>query len=204
MNDKAKNSKSAPDWDERYASGKYSSDRPHRLLVSLAAGLSPGTALDLACGTGRNAIFLAANGWRVTAVDNSSVGLEIAAERAAEKSVEVDFRRADLETGEFAIAAGRFDLVCDFYYLQRDLFGALKNALKPGGLFAAAIHFYAPGEKPGRFLLREGELKEIFGDFEILHYHETRATDANAGEHHRRTAEIVARKTVSGEQLSEQ
>jgi len=84
-------------WDERYASGKYSSSEPHNLLVKLAAKLSPAKALDLACGTGRNAIFLADNGWIITAADNSSIGIEIARQRAKEKGVQVDFHVADLE-----------------------------------------------------------------------------------------------------------
>jgi tellurite methyltransferase len=181
-------------WDERYAGGKYSSAAPHKLLISLVAKLKAGKALDLACGTGRHAIFLAENGWRVTAVDNSAVGIEIARERAAEKSVEIDFRRADLETGEFKPETNAYDLICDFYYLQRGLFAALKKGVKEGGIIVATIHIYGEGEPEGSFLLREGELKGFFDDFEILHYHETPLTDTDAGEHHRRTAEIIARK----------
>jgi tellurite methyltransferase len=181
-------------WDERYAGGKYSSAAPHKLLISLAKELKAGKALDLACGTGRHAIFLAENSWRVTAVDNSSVGIAIARQRAAEKGVEIDFRVADLETGEFKPEENAFDLICDFYYLRRELFAAMKKGLKAGGIIVSTIHIYGESEEAGRFLLREGELKEYFEDFEILHYHETPATDTDAGEHHRRTAEIVARK----------
>jgi SAM-dependent methyltransferase len=195
MNTSDKNSKRAPDWDERYANGKYSASAPHKLLVSLVEKLKAGKALDLACGTGRHAIFLAQKGWRVTAVDNSTVGIGVAGNRAAEKALEIDFRVADLEADDFKIEENSFDLICDFYYLQRDLFAEMKKGLKTGGVIAAAIHIYGEGEKKGRFLLREGELKEIFRDFEILHYHETPATDPDAGEHHRRTAEIVCRKT---------
>jgi tellurite methyltransferase len=181
-------------WDERYAAGKYSAAEPHRLLISLVEKLKPGTALDLACGTGRHAIFLAANDWRVTAVDNSRVGIEIAKERAAETGVEIDFRVADLEKGEFKLEENAYDLICDFYYLQRELFAEMKKALKTGGIIVSTIHIYGENEEAGRFLLREGELREFFDDFEILHYHETPMTDTDAGEHHRRTAEIIARK----------
>src|SRR4051794_26361142 len=126
MSDKEKNSKHAPDWDERYASGKYSSAAPHKLLVSLVEKLKPGKALDLACGIGRHAIFLAEKGFQVTAVDNSAVGIEIAKKRAEEKNLEIDFRVADLEKGEFNLAENFYDLICDFYYLQRELFGEMK------------------------------------------------------------------------------
>lgn len=194
MNDQEKSEKPFETWDERYAVGKYSAAEPHRLLVSLAEKIAPGSALDLACGAGRHAVFLAEKGWRVVAVDNSAVGLELAETRAKEKNVEIDFRRADLEAGEFTIEENAFDLICDFYYLQRNLFAAIKKGVKTGGIVVATIHIYGADEPEGRFLLREGELKEFFADFEILHYHETSATDTDAGEHHRRTAEIIARK----------
>ena len=181
-------------WNERYASGKYCSDEPHKLLIKLAENLDAGKALDLACGVGRNALFLAAKDWQVTAVDNSSVGIEIARKRAQEKSLEVDFRVADLEAGEFVIEENAYDLICDFYYLQRDFFPKIKAGVKAGGIVVAAIHIYGEGEEEGRFLLREGELSALFSDFEISHYHETSAADTDAGEHHRRTAEIIARR----------
>lgn len=181
-------------WDDRYRSGKYSAAEPHRLLVGLAADLPPGRALDLACGTGRHANFLAARGWLVTAVDNSAVGIDIARRRAAEKAVEVDYHIADLETGEFLIEPGFYDLICDFYYLQADLFAKMRSGVKSGGVIVSTIHLYDEGEPEARFVLREGELRGFFHDFEILHYHETSSVDRDAGDHHRRTAEIVCRK----------
>ncbi len=181
-------------WDERYRSGKYSSAEPHKLLVNLAEKLLVGKVLDLACGTGRNAIFLAAKGFQVTAVDNSAIGIEIAANRAKEKGVKIDFRVADLEKSEFEIEENAYDLICDFYYLQRDLFAEMKKGVKKGGIIISTIHIYGDGEESGEFLLKEEELREFFNDFEILHYHETSLTDTDAGEHHRRTAEIIAKK----------
>lgn len=197
MNEKEKDSKPPETWNERYARGKYSSAEPHKLLISLVENLKAGKALDLACGAGRHALFLAENGWRVTAVDNSAVGIEIARKRAAEKNLQIDFRVADLEKSEFEIEENAYDLICDFYYLRRELFAAMKAGVKPGGVIVSTIHIYGKNEPEGRFLLREGELKEFFADFEILHYHETSATDTDAGEHHRRTAEIIARKIKS-------
>lgn len=179
-------------WDERYAKGKYSSAEPHKLLIGLVEKLKPGKVLDLACGTGRHAIFLAEKGWDVTAVDNSRAGIEIARQRAAEKDVAVDFRAADLEKEEFAIEKNAFDLICDFYYLQLDLFPKMKGGVKIGGIIVSTIHIFGEGEEAGNFLLKEGELRGFFRDFEILHYHETTLTDKDAGEHHRRTAEIIA------------
>src|SRR6185369_15113265 len=142
MTDKEKNSNPAKTWDERYAAGQYSSARPHKLLISLVKEIKPGKALDLACGTGRNAIFLAEKYWCVTAVDNSLVGIQIARGRAAEKNVEVDFRAADLEKGEFIIEENAYDLICDFYYLQHELFAEMKEGLKTGGIIVSTIHIY--------------------------------------------------------------
>ena len=181
-------------WDERYRSGKYCSAEPHKLLIKLAGKLKPGKALDLACGAGRNAVFLAEKGWNVTAVDNSRVGIEIARKRAAEKGVEIDFRPADLEKGEFDIEPNTYDLICDFYYLQRNLFSQMKSGAKAGGIIVSTIHLYDKNGEASPFLLYEGELREYFRDFEILHYRETSLTDKDAGEHHRRTAEIIAEK----------
>ena len=181
-------------WDERYSSGKYSSTEPHKLVREIVMKLKPGRALDLACGAGRNSIFLAENGWDVTAVDNSAAGVEIARSRAEEKGLKIDFIVADLETSEFAIEPGAYDLICDLYYLQRDLFPKMKNGVRSGGVIISTIHIHGDGEEPGRFDLREGELREFFSDMEILHYHETDSTDTDAGDHHRRTAELIARR----------
>ena len=181
-------------WDERYASGKYSSAEPHRLLIELCEKIPPGKALDLACGEGRNAIFLASKGWQVMAVDNSNVGIEIARRRAVEKGVQIDFRIADLENDEFAIEENVYDLICDFYYLQRDLFAPMKTGVKIGGIIISTIHIYGECEEAGRFSLKEGDLREFFADFEILHYHETSVADTDAGEHHKRTAKVIAKR----------
>ena len=181
-------------WDERYANGQFSSAEPHKLLTEIVGKLQPGLALDLACGTGRNSIFLAENGWEVSAVDNSSVGVEIARERAEHKGLDINFVVADLEKSEFVIEPEAYDLICDLYYLQRDLFPKMKLGVRSGGMIISTIQIHGDDEEQGRFDLREGELRGFFSEMEILHYHETEAADTDAGDHHRRTAEIVARR----------
>lgn len=185
-----------PDWNERYGSGKYSSDIPHKLLPELIKKIPAGTALDLACGVGRNANFLAENGWQVTAVDNSSDGIEVALHRAEEKGLKVDYQLADLEKGDFQVKPDYYDLICDFYYLQEDLFEPMKAGVKKGGLIISTIHIYGEGEESEGYLLKEGELREYFDDFEILHYYESSLTDEDAGEHYHRTAEIIAKRII--------
>jgi SAM-dependent methyltransferase len=186
------------DWNERYSRGEHATLEPNHLLVRVAENLSAGRALDLACGAGRHALLLARLGWRVTALDASSVGIELTKERARESNVEVDARVADLERDEFEIEREAYDLIAVFYYLQRDLWPQIRHGLRAGGTLVAAIHLVdeEPENEPGNpdFLLQPDELRTEFNDWEILHYHETRLTDEDAGEHHRRTAEIVARK----------
>ncbi|MDQ3806214.1 MAG: methyltransferase domain-containing protein [Acidobacteriota bacterium] len=191
------------DWDERYGRGDYATLEPSPLLaraVEIYEGgeAGGGRALDLACGAGRHALFLAARGFRVTAVDASRVGVELMRERARARGLEVDARVADLERGEFRVEPGTYDLVCDFYYLQRDLFPALRAGVRPGGLFVASLHLddEDPQARPMNpdFLLHPGELRAEFGGWELLHYHETAGHDTDAGQHTRRSAEIIARR----------
>jgi tellurite methyltransferase len=183
------------DWNERYSRGEHIIREPLPLLVSATSRFKPGRALDLACGTGRHAIFLASRGWQVTAVDASSVGIELAGEAAREHGVEVDWRVIDLERQGFEIEAEAYDLIAIFYYLQRDLFRQVRAGVRRGGHVIAAIHMV--DESPDirqmnpAFLLQPGELRAEFHGWEILHDYEGAPTEDG---HHRRTAEIVARK----------
>lgn len=189
------------DWDERYRRGEHATVEPSRLLMRAVAQLAPGRALDVACGAGRHALYLAAHGWRVTAVDASRVGVELMQSRARERGLSIDARVADLEGDGFEIEAESYDLISDFYYLQRDLFARLRAGVRTGGTLVAAIHMVdeSPDIKPMNpdFLLEPGELREFFSDWEIEHYHETPTHDMDAGDHTRRTAEIIARKVTS-------
>jgi SAM-dependent methyltransferase len=137
------------EWDERYRRGEHATAGPSSLLAQAIKDRAPGHALDIACGAGRHAIYLALHGWHVTAVDASRVGIEIMRERARERGVEIDERVADLECGQFEIEAEAYDLVCDFYYLQRELFARLRAGVRACGALVAAIHMVdaSPGIK---------------------------------------------------------
>ncbi|MHB8312490.1 MAG: class I SAM-dependent methyltransferase [Candidatus Dormibacteria bacterium] len=95
-------------WDQRFAERPWSS-QPDPLLTALADGLPPGRALDLGCGPGRNAIWLAQRGWRVSGVDSSRVGLDQARDRAAAAGVRLELVLADLHT--YPVPDAAFDLV---------------------------------------------------------------------------------------------
>jgi SAM-dependent methyltransferase len=85
------------DWNRKHGeAGLLFGAEPNRFLVAEVEGLEPGRALDVACGSGRNAVWLAAHGWRVTGVDFSGVALEQARGLAAERGVEVEWVHADL------------------------------------------------------------------------------------------------------------
>jgi tellurite methyltransferase len=181
----------ARDWDEHYADPANRNWEAEPLLVEVAELLKPGRALDLACGTGRNALYLASLGWRVTAVDRSRVAIRALRERAGGAAIEA--RAADLEAGGFAIAADAYDLICDFFYLQRDLFPAIRAGVKPGGVFAGAIHLAdaSPEARPRNpaFLLSPGELRRQFEGWKVLFY-----SEAAEAAHRRLAARIVARR----------
>lgn len=182
-------------WDERYRSGAHGASdfnmEPSPLLVTTVAKLPPGRALDLACGAGRNALWLAERGWKVTAVDGSATAIEILRERAAARRLAIDSRAANLEKHLYTIAPSSWDLIAMCYYLQRDLFEPAQGGVVPGGIVIAIVHITEPGEEPSGHRLRPGELAGYFRDWEILHYAEGAPNDPV---HKRACAEIAARR----------
>lgn len=159
---------------------------PAPLLVETVRGMKPGRALDLACGAGRNALWLAEHGWSVTAVDGSREAIDSLRQNAAERGVNVETHVADLEKSEYAIEQAHWDLVAISYYLQRDLFEPAKRGVVPGGVLLAIVLL---GE--GRFSAVPGELRGYFSGWEILH---DREGNPGGSPQHRAVAEIVARR----------
>ena len=179
----------------RYKRGEHTNDGPHPLVVGFASKLEPGRALDLACGVGRHAIWLAERGWQVAAVDSSFVAIEILRRSAREKGLAIDSRVADLERHEFIIEPKAHDLILDCCYLQRDLFPAIKAGARVGGIVIAVIAMVddAPQIKPMNpaFLLQPGELRAEFEGWELSRDFEGKP----AGDERRRAmAEIIARR----------
>ena len=125
------------DWDKRYASVENLwAVKPNRFLVAEVAELEPGRALDLACGEGQNAIWLATLGWDVTGVDYSEVAIAKARARAERDGTRVDFVCADLL--DYRPLAGAYDLVLLLYFHipatdRRDVLARAAGALAPGG-----------------------------------------------------------------------
>jgi tellurite methyltransferase len=173
-------------WDQRYRE-RTEVGAATPLLIDVVSGVRPGRALDLACGSGRNALWLADHGWRVTAVDGSPAAIEIVTAR----NPSIGVFAADLENHEYIIQPDSWDLIVFSYYLQRDLFEPAKRGVVPGGMVLAIVHIPGPGEPLTRFRLNPGELAGAFQDFEILHSYEGPSRDP---EHRQLVAEIAARR----------
>lgn len=180
-------------WNARYAS-EDEPPAPSAFLVSLEALLpTRGRALDLAGGSGRNAVWLARRGLDVTLADVSDVGLERAARAAAAAGVGLTTLRVDLEAAP--PPAGPWDLVVCTYFLHRPLLAALPALLAPGGLLAVAHATRTnltrhPRPGPGH-VLEDGELPRLVGGLEVL------SSEEGWLERGRHEARILARRPAS-------
>ena len=188
----------APDWDTRWRERAARPLQADPWLLGLAPLLPvAGRALDLACGRGRNALFLAQRGLAVTALDHSAEGLAQLRDAAASRNLQIETRRVDLEADP-QLPAAAFDLILQFFYLQRSLLPRLRAAVRPGGLavlrtFSSAGPFPGGPENPA-FVLRPGELLEVFSGWEILRHEEGLEPSSKGGS----LAGIVARRPVEG------
>ena len=187
---------SQSDWDAKH---KLAAEAPPSEPASIVRELLPllphGPALDIACGTGRHALFLAARGQHVTAVDFSSVALDTLEARArgthtpVQRSSRIpaagrhlrgglELIQANLEEAE--LPERRFDLIICMQYLQRSLFSQMARALRPNGVllmetFTRAQLEFAGGPRNPEYLLETGELREAFPELCLLFYRELRA-----------------------------
>lgn len=158
-------------WNQRFGSeDSFLGAAPSPFLVREIERiklLAPGPmALDVACGEGRNSIFLAQHGFGVTALDVSDVGIDKGIRRAKEAGVRVDFRRQDLDGYRIT---EKFDLVINFNFLLRPLIPDEVDALNPGGVLVFDTILASPqllaAHNPD-YLLRRGELRRIFDAYD--------------------------------------
>ena len=180
-------------WDAKYAGRPLPGDiAPDAWLVEQAAPLRPGRALELACGLGRNSIWLAQQGWHVTGVDVSRVGLGLAERIAHDHGVQVEWIAADLD--DFVPEAAAFELVIVFRFLDRvRLPKLIEQALRPGGRLIyetyTTQHLTRPDShmKNPDFALAPGELPRLYAGLNVLSYAECSLAD-------RDVARLVAEK----------
>jgi SAM-dependent methyltransferase len=164
-------------WDGKYSTKGFPDDsRPNSFLRRNIRLIGQGRALDVAAGDGRNAVFLAQNGWTVDAVDISRVGLRKAQQLASRKKVKIQTIQSDLDC--YPIEKGKYDLVANFYFLDRRLIPKIKRGLKKGGKIIFETYLVDPAAadseilKNKEYLLQANELLSFFQDFRILFYRE--------------------------------
>ena len=169
-------------WDARYRDGAYEGrSHPTALLATWLPRLPHGRALDVACGAGRNALFLAINGYDVTAVDISVVGLDRGRRVATERGLSVDWLYADLDDPERALPAGRFDLIVWARYVHKTLMPYLIARLAPGGALLCEQHLITDepvaGPTSTAFRLAPGELNRAAAGLRVEYSYEGLVVD---------------------------
>lgn len=162
-------------WDERYRTGAYvGRTHPTQLLEEWLPRLPTGRALDVACGVGRNALFLAEQGYAVDAVDISSVALDRARATARERRLTVNWLEVDLESG--ALPDERYDLIVLVRYTHPALIRHLIDRLADGGHLLCEEHLETHREVVGptnaRFRVRPNALLAATKGLRVLYYRE--------------------------------
>ncbi|MDA0564235.1 class I SAM-dependent methyltransferase [Streptomonospora sp. S1-112] len=190
-------------WDRMYASREQVfSGAPNWVLVAEAAGLPPGQALDMGCGEGADALWLARRGWLVTAVDVSRTALRRAAAAGAEEAGRVAWTHADLASAP--LPAGAFDLVSVQYFPLRraepDELRTLVSAVAPGGTLLVVSHDLTELEPRDGFdpddYYRPSEVAAVLDEGWTVLADETRPRPAPPpeGTHHTRDTVLLARR----------
>lgn len=170
-------------WDARYRESPGPAE-PAELLTSLGHLLpSRGRALDIACGSGRNSIWLAQRGLEVVAVDISAEALRLGRELAARHRCSVTWLQADVES--FRLEASAYEVIACFNYRSPALYSKIRGALRPGGwvifeTYALDQLQFASGPRNPEHLLRPGELLSAFADLRIAYYREVTESRAVA------------------------
>ncbi len=149
--------------------------RPAEFLVQNVELLPKGRVLDVAMGSGRNAIYLAKVGFNVEGVDKSSKAVNIVLELARKAEVNIKAQVSDLE-GHYPIEKDAYEVIMCFNYLQRSLIPQIKDGLKKGGMVVYEIFIMDQARfgKPKNpdYLLKHNELLDIFRGFWCLRYRE--------------------------------
>jgi SAM-dependent methyltransferase len=175
-------------WDERYRAGAYGDrEHPSAFLAEWEPRLPRGRALDVACGAGRNSLFLAATGRSVDAVDISAVALDRAKETARERGLQVRWIVADLaEDPGASLPREQYDLIVLVRYVNAKLLKVLLERLAPNGVLLCEQHVESRedvvGPKTPAFRLRRNELlRDVMGEKEpgdtVVYYSEGLVTD---------------------------
>ena len=171
-------------WNRKYDEGLPSLTMPDPYFTSAYERLvdpfsNAGTALDLAAGLGRHALWLAHRGWQVSAVDISEVAMGKLSQAASQLDNKIHLYTMDVAKYEFGPA--RFDLIVLFYHLDRGLFPKIVSALNPGGWFICKMPLHwAPeikSEKANLKLLERNEILSLVRGLHVLDHCERPVRD---------------------------
>jgi SAM-dependent methyltransferase len=166
-------------WNEVFTN-RQGREFPHNtFLAAMIKGRKPGKALDIGMGEGRNALFLATQGWEVTGFDISDVGIKLAREAAQKRGLKLEAVVDDAD--RFDYGRQRWDLVVGMYMHAVITRNAEKiiDSLKPGGILVVeGFHrdLNRQGLQGGYFGYRSNELLTVFDRLRVLHYEDTVAT----------------------------
>ena len=187
-------------WNLKYEGTTYIYGKePTAFLKEKLSLLEKGKALVLAMGEGRNAVYLAENGYDVTGVDISEVGIEKCERLAEERGVEVNSIVADLT--DYDMGKEQFNLITNFYFYDKSILPRVIDSLKPGGIFIFETYSRDHpkhskfGPKNPDYLVKPNELLEIFKSLRILYYEDT-VSELDEGMHKGKAAliRLIARK----------
>ncbi len=200
-------------WDKRYAGEDPEKwKRPSRLLADNIHLFGGGAlddeggkkrALDIASGPGRNSVFLAEHGFKVDAVDSSKAGIEMARAFAEERGegVKKNLNLIEADLTDFTIAPDRYDLIVNFYYLDRGLIPQMEAGLKGGGYlvfetFTKEHGGFGAGSDPSHYLDTNELLRLVLNvpgekKFQVLYYREGATFEEGLM---RSAAQLIARR----------
>ena len=190
-------------WNLKYEGTTYIYGKePTAFLNEKLSLLKKGKALVLAMGEGRNAVYLAENGFDVTGVDISAVGIEKCERLAEERGVVVNSVVANLT--DYDMGSEQYDLITNFYFFDKLILPGVIDSLKPGGIFIFETYSRDHpkhskfGPKNPDYLVKPNELLEIFKSLRILYYEDT-VTELDEGMHKGKAAliRLIARKSES-------
>ena len=182
-------------WDLKYKQGLPSLTEPDPFFLSayeqFVEPLFPnaGAALDLACGLGRHALWLASRNWRVSGVDLSDVAIGKLRLMALERKVDLDLFVG--EASDYKFVPTQFDLIVLFYHLDRSLFPKIISALKPGGLLICKMSLRWDVLGLAADPLNRNELPSLVPELQALHHHERPVRDRGVVEF---VGKLVGRK----------
>lgn len=184
-------------WDERFREGEYPQEPDPSPVLERYVGTFPeGRALDVATGTGRNAVFLAEEGYQVDAIDQSREGLKIARQNATDRGVEGNTNWIRTDATEYAYPEEAYDVITISFYRAVDRLPDIKEALKPDGILFMQHHLRSTdpaevGPSTDRYRSPANELLHACLDLTVLYYDER--TEGRPDGRESATAQVIAR-----------